>query len=235
MTAYLTGVSTAESRSAHRSDLGLLTSIDNSVHRQLGQYAPRAPWGADNGQYTASKKGIAFDAARAELWRAWLASHERRDAAFVTLPDVLEWHEVDGALIPIGNLDATLELSSKHLDSVLELGFTPALVLQDGMTSLEEFPRWRELGAVFVGGSDEFKAGPEVERLVASANARGLWTHVGRVNSWRRFARCIALGADSADGTFLKFGRRGENWPRLEGWLDRQSREASIARLAAAA
>lgn|GEM_PF-3018940 len=38
------------------------------------------------------------------------------------------------------------------------------------------------------------------ELLVRMARARGLWVHVGRVNTMGRLARVEAMGADSFDG-----------------------------------
>lgn len=227
-TAYLTGVSTELTRTAGRSDLGLLVSPDNSVHRQLDAYER---WGADNGQYTASKKGEPFDPDR---WLSWLEELPRRDAAFVALPDVLEWKPLgpEGELVPVGNLAATLELSARWVDAVVELGFTPALVAQDGLVTLAQVPFADKVGALFVGGSDGYKLGPDAAAVIAEAKARGWWVHVGRVNSGGRLAYVSELGADSADGTYIGQGPT-VNGPKVLGWLDMVNGDDLAAKRAA--
>lgn len=56
--------------------------------------------------------------------------------------------------------------------------------------------------ALFIGGSTEYKLGPETAEFIRWAKSVGLWVHVGRVNSLKRFAYFQLLGADSCDGTF---------------------------------
>jgi len=78
-------------------------------------------------------------------------------------------------------------------------------VLQDGATP-ESVP-WDELAAVFVGASTRWKLSRSAELLIRMARSRGLWTHVGRVNTMGRLARVEAMGAHSIDGS--QFSR----WP----------------------
>lgn len=211
MTTYLTGVSTPVTREAHRNDLGLLVTPASAIHRQLHHYET---WGADNGCYVESKAGRPFDPDR---WMKWLAALPRRDAAFVALPDVLEWPEgPDG--MPRGNLDATLERSARYVDFVRGLGMAPALVAQDGLRDLSQVPF--QVDGIFVGGSDFYKLGPDAARVLGQARERGLWTHVGRVNSFGRLAYCDDLGADSADGTYIQ-ACPSTNGPKVLGWLDK--------------
>ena len=221
MTIYLTGVSSELTRNAQRSDLGLLVTPASSVWRQTDHYGT---WAADNGLYVESKAGRPFDPDR---WLAWL-DRLPRTAVFVTLPDVLEWFvdPVTGRDVPIGNVDATLERSARYVDTVRELGFRPALVAQDGLTSLAQIGF--TVDALFVGGSDGYKLGPDAAALVGEANREGLWTHVGRVNSYKRLAYCASIGADSADGTFVGFAPT-ENYGRLTGWLDRVNDHELVA------
>lgn len=85
-------------------------------------------------------------------------------------------------------------------------GLPVALVLQDGIDEpqcqLWLARTWHRLDAVFVGGSTGFKLGPVPARLLAEAKRRGLWTHVGRVNTRKRFDHFASLGTvDSIDGT----------------------------------
>lgn len=92
-----------------------------------------------------------------------------------------------------------------------------AIVLQDGAT-VSTVP-WHEIGAVFVGGTTDWKLGPQARSIVAAANERGVWAHMGRVNSHQRLRYASWIGCDSADGTFLVFGPDG-NLVRLLRWLN---------------
>ena len=105
------------------------------------------------------------------------------------------------------------------------VGFVPALVLQDGM-QVGDVP-WREVGAVFVGGSTEWKLGPAAQHLVAYANARGVWAHMGRVNTQKRIWEAARFGCDSFDGS--GFSR----WPDLRipkglAWTDETTRQTRL-------
>lgn len=79
------------------------------------------------------------------------------------------------------------------------VGFPPALVAQDGMT-VADVP-WPEIATLFIGGSTEWKLGPQAQTLIAYAKTRGLWVHMGRVNSQRRMWEAARKGCDSFDGT----------------------------------
>lgn len=78
-------------------------------------------------------------------------------------------------------------------------GFRVALVLQDGMT-VDGIP-WGEFDALFVGGSTEYKLGAEVREIVREARRRGVWVHMGRVNSYRRARYAFEIGCSSVDGS----------------------------------
>jgi hypothetical protein len=73
---------------------------------------------------------------------------------------------------------------------------------------------------LFLGGTTEWKLGPDAWRIVERAKADGRWVHMGRVNSWRRFDTARQMGCDSVDGTYLTFGP-DTNLPKLLGWLRR--------------
>lgn len=100
-----------------------------------------------------------------------------------------------------------------------------AIVLQDG-ASVSSVP-WDEIGAIFVGGSTEWKLGPEARSIVATANERGVWAHMGRVNSHQRLRYAEWIGCDSADGTFLVFGP-DVNLVRLVRWLDEVNNQPAL-------
>jgi hypothetical protein len=117
----------------------------------------------------------------------------------------------------VGDADATYNRSEPMLAPIRELGYKVAYVLQDGQEAVPV--PWDEIDAVFVGGSTEFKLGTYAAQLVGEAKQRGLWVHMGRVNSRKRLAYANSIGCDSADGTYLTFGP-DKNLPRLLAWLD---------------
>ena len=69
-----------------------------------------------------------------------------------------------------------------------------------------------------IGGTTSWKLGPAAAGLAAQARRRGLWVHLGRVNSLRRLRYAQAIGCHSVDGTFLAFGP-DRNLPTLLRWL----------------
>lgn len=204
---YLTG-HTGEEVDAYRAHprLGLMA--------QPGTYSVEVverwrTWAADNGCF--ALKGEPFERDR---WLRWL--DRLRDLAprclFVTAPDVLHWEGENCR----GDARATLIQAQADLPLIRSLGFPAALVLQDGMTA--ELVPWGAVDAVFVGGSDRFKLGAQVPRIVAEANRRGVHTHMGRVNSRRRMLLAAAMGCRSTDGTHLRYGPR-TNLPGVLSWL----------------
>jgi hypothetical protein len=80
-----------------------------------------------------------------------------------------------------------------------------ALVAQDGLTT-DRVP-WRQIDALFIGGTTEFKMGDTARELVAEAQRHGKWVHMGRVNGHRRIRYAKAIGCDSFDGTSLSWFR----------------------------
>jgi hypothetical protein len=102
------------------------------------------------------------------------------------------------------------------LEQIRAAGFPAALVAQDG---LEDLPiSWRSFDALFLGGTTHWKLGAAAARLAQQARRRGLWVHMGRVNSLRRLRYAQLIGCHSADGTFLAYGP-DRNLPILLGWL----------------
>lgn len=239
---YLTGVSTVRARAARRGDLGVLTQPGNRTDKDVeaGHYSYFA---ADNGFYGLGSKADPTPEAELAATQAWgsyvvdIVAPLRAQCLFVTIPDVLRWIELDGRRIPIGEAEPTIERFHELAPHVRDFGLPAALVLQDGieldgeqLVAGDQSVAWSELDAVFVGGSDAFKLGPVAEGICRAARERGIWSHVGRVNSWKRID-LVRDYADSVDGTFLGFGPE-KNWPRLEGWLDRladESEEDAIA------
>ena len=54
--------------------------------------------------------------------------------------------------------------------------------------------------ALFIGGTTEWKMSDEARRLMD-----GRWTHMGRVNSFRRLQLAKSWGVDSVDGTGMSW------------------------------
>lgn len=202
-TVYLTGVSTPLTRSAAAGQplLGLLTTPASGLHRQIGHYRL---WAADNGCFT---QGDRFDL---ERHLTWLDGLPRDGCLFATAPDT------------VCDARATWERSAPALPRIRRLGFPAALVAQNGMEDLEV--DWTAFDALFIGGDTDWKLSRTAADLAAEARARGLWTHMGRVNSYKRLKVAAAFGYDSVDGTYLGFGPR-VNGPKLLDWLDRLSAE----------
>jgi hypothetical protein len=137
------------------------------------------PWAADNDAY------VRFD--------------ERR---FGVLLDALEG--LGGCLFcaapdAVTDTPKTLRLFDEWASVIQRRGLPVALVLQDGMTTAS-IP-WRTLDAVFIGGTTTYKLGADAARIIQHARARGLWCHMGRVNSAQRIRYAASIGCHSVDGT----------------------------------
>lgn len=155
-------------------------------------------WAADNGRFAAPHEYT--DAG----YLRWLARQPKERCLFATAPDVL------------GDHAATIEMAQPLLSRLRALGYPAAFVAQDGWR--EDNTPWDELDLLFIGGTDAFKLG-RAATAIAAARARGKSVHMGRVNSFRRMRLAAALGCNSVDGTFLKFGP-DTNEPKLLAWLD---------------
>lgn len=101
------------------------------------------------------------------------------------------------ALVPdaVGDRDETLRLFDRHAPLVASYGWPIAIAVQDGMTPAD-IPS--DAQVVFVGGTTEWKWGPEGLPVFASAFDR---VHVGRVNTNGKLWECHEAGAESCDGT----------------------------------
>lgn len=106
----------------------------------------------------------------------------------------------------VADADATLRRFRVWEPAIHGLGLPVALVLQDGITA-ERVP-WDRIEAVFVGGSTHWKLSPIVIELLEEAGRRGMWRHVGRVNTLRRIHH-FWQHAENFDGN--KFNR----WSRV--------------------
>jgi len=144
-------------------------------------------------------------------WFDWLIQTPR-SVRFAVCPDVF-----DPAGAPCH--DQTLELWQNYSPKMRRAGFTPAFVCQVGATA-ETVPA--DADVLFLGGTTEWKLGPEARRITAARGER--WVHMGRVNSSKRLEIARSMGCDSADGTFLTYGP-DKNIVRLLKWLNDDDRQ----------
>lgn len=147
-------------------------------------------WACDNGAFSG------FD--ESAFLRMLLHLQTVGGCRFVACPDV------------VGDHDATLVQFRVWAPRLAEWGWRPAFVAQNGCT-IDNAP-WEDMRALFIGGDTEYKLRGSVP-LIEEAKRRGLWVHVGRVNTLRRLDWAIARGADSVDGSaFSRFSRRYIAW-----------------------
>lgn len=192
---YLATASTESIRDAM--SVGLLGQL--RTPNSGNAIVPGTQWAADNGAFSSART---FDPDR---WLRWLADQPTEGCLFAVVPDV------------VGDHAETLVLWHEWAQVVRDLGHRPAFVLQDGCTP-DVVPA--DADCVFVGGSTEWKLGPESVACMRFAKAQGCWVHVGRVNSLRRIRWCADLDGvvDSVDGTYLAFGP-DQNLPKLLSWM----------------
>lgn len=129
-----------------------------------------------------------------------LAEHQPR-CLWVAVPDV------------VGDAPATLALWPLMAARIRSRGWRVALVLQDGMTTETLTQIDPRPDALFIGGSDTYKLGAEVRRIVAEWDGPA---HMGRVNSYRRMRYAAQVGVDTVDGTVLAFDQTRPVW----SWAD---------------
>jgi hypothetical protein len=106
---------------------------------------------------------------------------------------------------------------------VKDLGYKAAFVTQDGCVS-STIP-WEGVDVLFVGGSNHHKL-VESHPLIAEANARGVWVHVGRVNSAKRVM--LFPTADSVDGTHFVYDASRREQERILWAVDQLSLRDSL-------
>lgn len=149
-------------------------------HARIAETAAAGiPWAADNAAFSG------FDAAAYRRMVGRLAGIP--GCLFVAVPDV------------VADADATARRFRRWAGLVERAGLPVALVAQDGLER-HRVP-WGLIDALFLGGSTAWKLGSDAARLAAQARERGLWVHMGRVNSNRRAAYAAVIGCDSVDGS----------------------------------
>jgi hypothetical protein len=142
------------------------------------------PWAADNDCYQCLD-AHAYDRMLDRL------HHVGGRCLFVAVPDV------------VADAEASARQFERWWTGPARRGLPVALVAQDGLEHMGRWVSmvWPRLDALFIGGSTEWKLGPAARALVREANRRGLWVHMGRVNSVKRIAYAAEIGCDSIDGT----------------------------------
>lgn len=137
----------------------------------------------------------------------WLAMLDRYQSVpgclFAAVPDF------------VGDADETNRRWARYHGAVRNRGYRCAYVTQNGCRSIPA-----SAGAVFVGGDDTWKDGPDALRLTRQARRDGLWCHMGRVNTRTRLIRAALDGYHSVDGTYLAYGP-DTNLPKLARYLRR--------------
>lgn len=199
---YLTGVSnpTIEAYAATEPALGLMAQPRSAVFNRIRHY--QAGYAYDNGAFGDFTSGREFSVT---AWKRGLERTVTRRALFCVVPD------------EVGDHEGTVRLWVEHNQPVREVGQVPAFVLQNGCQDFSQVPDG--VRAVFIGGDDTYKLSAETARVCWQAKERGVWVHMGRVNSRSRFLRAWAMGCDSADGTFLRFGPSKLMLDRLSEWF----------------
>jgi hypothetical protein len=123
---------------------------------------------------------------------------------FVACPDV------------VGDASATLALFDIWQPILQQLRLPVALVAQDGAEEMDL--SWDRFQVLFLGGTTDWKLGSAATRLAREAKRRGLWLHLGRCNTKKRFRHAFAVGCDSIDGS--GFSRwPDQTIPLALGWL----------------
>lgn len=150
------------------------------------------PWAADNDAFQGFKPGPYLK------MLGTLAG--KQGGLFVTAPDV------------VADWASTRILWDIYWPVIHDADLPAGVVLQDGCQGIPP-----EADAVFIGGTTEWKLSDQAHRLVDQAKNRGLWVHMGRVNSSRRLELAASWGVDSVDGSgwarfFDTHIQRGLTW-----------------------
>lgn len=224
---YLANASSAEIRASMASgELGQLVTPAEGKSPAKARY-----WAADNGCFGVGYPGDAGYLRWLTAQQPWAGS-----ALFATAPDVP------------GDAIATLERSQPFWAALRARGFKAALVAQNGMNAdglpwseidavfLGGMQQCGDCGWVRAIGEpvpalcnvamcphcrgtlSEWKVSRPARQLTLEAKRRGLWVHMGRVNSEERLREAAWMGVDSVDGTYLAFGP-DRNLRQVRRWL----------------
>ena len=214
---FLSGVSCPEAIELGRThDVGLMPQPANGLWRQVGLYPH---WAADNGCFTDQVLPKNRFEAR---WFRWLDKLTPDGNLFVLAPD-MAFHESKHCDDPAS---ATVDLFGYYYQRIQQRGFKVGFAIQNGAEGDDMVP-WDHIDALFIGGDTQYKLGHHALSLTWEANRRGIWTHMGRANSQKRFRRAVEMQVRSCDGTYLRWPRI--NGPKLRKMLDGLAPEPQLA------
>lgn len=143
-------------------------------------------WVMDNGAYSSFDPAGFQRMASAgfgDEWCKWIALPDHPLDHNKTLDLFLYWHA---------------KFTREWIPPRDRINSKAAFVIQDGAT-IEEIP-WGMIGAVFLGGSTEFKLSRRAWEILEVAREEEKWVHIGRVNTPSRIMHFHGL-ADSIDGS----------------------------------
>jgi hypothetical protein len=174
----------------HDDRFGSITTPSAGNRLVMGtDYLPR-PYLMDNGKFGEGWPG-------AGPWFRWVQRKVSRYGA----------ERCWGVVAPDVPFDAagTLAESLPWLARIRALAVPAVFCAQDGAERPGMIP-WDHLGpngVLFLAGTTEWKISEAAADLTAEATARGLRTHMGRVNTERRLRIAESFGVASCDGTTM--------------------------------
>jgi len=135
-------------------------------------------FGIDNGAFSGmTEQKIA------KFTRLLARYHDKRhNCFFVAIPDKVADHK------------QTLSMWEQY--NHLADGYVKAFVAQDGFDGTP-----KGAGALFIGGSNDFKDSDECADIVKRHVKAGMHVHIGRVNGFDRFIKFHNIGAHTCDGS----------------------------------
>lgn len=130
------------------------------------------------------------------------------EESFIRMLDRLKGYTTPPVFVAVpdyvGNARITNQLFRRWAPEIFSRGLPLGYVLQDGQGA-STVP-WEDISAIFIGGSTDFKTDDHVKYLVRKAKKKGIWIHMGRVNSLQRLQTASEMGVDSVDGSgFSRF------------------------------
>lgn len=160
---------------------GLMCNVKRINGNQWETLGAGAPWMLDNGAFTGFDEKKFFN--QLGKYKKYIDT-----CVAVVVPDK-----------PF-NWPHTISMFNKYHHPIKQQGFPVALATQNGATP-KDIP-WHHLDVLFIGGDHAHKR-YEAHALAWEAKKRGIWVHVGRVQSFLRIMKHFQF-ADSVDGTTHK-------------------------------
>lgn len=163
----------------------------------------------DNGRWADFQEGLRLG--RGES----MPFDEPRQAQFEQLLD-LRGAGCDFVILPdtVAGGMASLEMSVRWSNRVLSAAPLALIPVQDGMEPTDLAPLVGPSVGIFLGGSTEWKLARMADWGQFCAD-HGVYYHIGRVNTGRRFKMAHAAGAHSVDGSSAT--RYAKTLPLLDG------------------